>query len=415
MEFGAEFDEDLFGETKSRSANVTRTYNAKICEPMWFKDDVDYEDLAEQVQHYIYQGDLLYYQEKFEEAIHYYEKARARLSPSNIALKRMLQESLARCHMNCARHIEAEILAKEMFEESHYLEQKTSAYNLLVWVYHAAGKTLEEQKAVQQLISLQSSNAVLWMKLANTYFVLARQKGWRNDSDETQVADTFDKMNFKQSASVPRTVGQNMKSNSKDLGKHQYHRKDTESPARCARVPVASRTNGCKEHEGNFDAKTSGQNDSTGEHGTCTVSCNDADTGQVNSDNNERLTSECLQEDLLELWISEQREDTVHDRLCCVGCLLMTRLLLFHIQNTVVSFSKVKHKQLSKEVSDKLEELNLPEKLLQNILHSTKCCLYGNNSDQDSFTDGNHIPNDLEQQTQQHFEQKWFPWLPTVL
>ncbi|XP_002732694.1 uncharacterized protein C8orf76 homolog [Saccoglossus kowalevskii] len=164
------FDEDLFGESTGRCNLVTEDYTAKNCEQMWFISD-DVTSNEEPIQLHLYRGDTYYYKKDYDNALKYYLLAMQLLHANNLSLKRVIQDCVARCYTNLAQYKDAETIAVQLCEDSYYMEQKTAALNLLLSVYHAAGKVKEEQNILQQFITLQPTNPHLWLQLAETYSI----------------------------------------------------------------------------------------------------------------------------------------------------------------------------------------------------------------------------------------------------
>ncbi|KAJ6663156.1 hypothetical protein lerEdw1_010749 [Lerista edwardsae] len=110
LPFGFQFEESVFEggqrERKGR-ASLSQAYRARFCEPEWFCEEAIGEDDAESVNIKKFRGDLAFKQQDFKRALFEYSDCLVLLAPSNIAMRRDVQESRARCLAHLGRYQEA--------------------------------------------------------------------------------------------------------------------------------------------------------------------------------------------------------------------------------------------------------------------------------------------------------------------
>ncbi|XP_069477676.1 uncharacterized protein C8orf76 homolog isoform X2 [Ambystoma mexicanum] len=135
----------------------------------WFCGEISTEDSTEVVTAKKFCGDLAYRQHDFQKALLEYGNCFSLLSSTNIAMRRDVQESQARCLSHLGRHSEALDLAQKLRAGSTNTDHLTTVLNLQVAIYQEAGNVLQVIACLQQLISLHPFNPWHWKTLAEAY------------------------------------------------------------------------------------------------------------------------------------------------------------------------------------------------------------------------------------------------------
>ncbi|XP_074754585.1 uncharacterized protein C8orf76 homolog isoform X2 [Athene noctua] len=149
---GWQFEESLFGPSRERGAGggAEPPCGAKHCEPLWFRSEADGGEGAGGLTVSKFRADWAYRQQEFEKALCEYSNCLLLLPPSNIAMRRDVQEGQARCLSRLGRHKEALDIAEKMGLEN--VEKKITC--------------------LQQLICLHPFNPWYWKLLAEVYMSL---------------------------------------------------------------------------------------------------------------------------------------------------------------------------------------------------------------------------------------------------
>ncbi|XP_068789313.1 uncharacterized protein C8orf76 homolog isoform X2 [Struthio camelus] len=189
LPLGCEFEDSVFAESKERGAGSgdggAPPYSAKRCEPRWFRRETASADDTEVLTANKFQGDLAYREQEFEKALCEYSSCLLLLPPSNIAMRRDVQEGQARCLSQLGRHKEALDIAEKLFA-----------------IYQGLENVEKKITCLQQLIGLHPFNPWYWKLLAEAYMSLLQNLSplfipemKLNQSEETGVSDS----NFKTS------------------------------------------------------------------------------------------------------------------------------------------------------------------------------------------------------------------------
>lgn len=171
LPLGWEFEEAVFSQSRERGAGggAGVPYSAKRCEPRWFCGETSSEEDAEVLTAHKFRADLAYREREFEKALCEYSNCLQRLPPSNIAMRRDVQEGQARCLSQLGRHKEALDIAERMRSGATNTDHLTTALNLQFAIYRDLENVERKIVCLQQLICLHPFNPWYWKSLAEDY------------------------------------------------------------------------------------------------------------------------------------------------------------------------------------------------------------------------------------------------------
>uniref|UniRef100_A0A8D0ENI8 Uncharacterized protein n=1 Tax=Strix occidentalis caurina TaxID=311401 RepID=A0A8D0ENI8_STROC len=171
---GWQFEESLFGPSRERGpgGGAEPPCGAKHCEPLWFRSEADGEEGAGELTVSKFRADWAYRQQEFEKALCEYSNCLLLLPPSNIAMRRDVQEGQARCLSRLGRHKEALDIAEKMRNSATNTDHLTTVLNLQFAVYQGLENVGKKITCLQQLICLHPFNPWYWKLLAEVYMSL---------------------------------------------------------------------------------------------------------------------------------------------------------------------------------------------------------------------------------------------------
>ncbi|XP_060098917.1 uncharacterized protein C8orf76 homolog isoform X2 [Heteronotia binoei] len=175
LPLGFEFEESVFeggGRAQKDPSSLPPAYSARCCEPQWFCAETDFGDDAEIINVKKFRGDLAYSQQDFKKALCEYSSCYALLPPSNIAMRRDVQESRARCLAHLGRHKEALEIAEMLRNGATNTDHLTTILGLQFTIYRTMGHIEKMTGCLQQLISLHPFHSGYWKLLAEAYMSL---------------------------------------------------------------------------------------------------------------------------------------------------------------------------------------------------------------------------------------------------
>ncbi|XP_043922513.1 uncharacterized protein C8orf76-like isoform X2 [Protopterus annectens] len=149
MELLGDFDDSVFAESRERTVMKINGYYAKLCHP--------------------------------KKALSEYSSCLLLVPKSNLAMRRDLQESQARCLCNLNRHKEAFAISQELRNGVTNTDHLTAVLNLESSIYESTDNVKEQIMCLQQLILLHPYNPWIWRKLAVLYLRLL-QTEWTSHS-----------------------------------------------------------------------------------------------------------------------------------------------------------------------------------------------------------------------------------------
>ncbi|XP_053169409.1 uncharacterized protein C8orf76 homolog isoform X2 [Hemicordylus capensis] len=135
----------------------------------WFCEETAGEDYAESVNLKKFRGDLAYKQQEFKKALFEYSGCLALLPLSNIAMRRDVQESQARCLAHLGRCEEALEITEMLQNGATNTDHVTVVLGLKFAIYRTLGHMEEMIGCLQQLISLHPFHPGNWKLLAEAY------------------------------------------------------------------------------------------------------------------------------------------------------------------------------------------------------------------------------------------------------
>ncbi|KFP71756.1 PREDICTED: uncharacterized protein C8orf76-like, partial [Acanthisitta chloris] len=119
------------------------------------------------------------------------------LPPSNIAMRRDVQEGQARCLSRLGRHKEALDIAEKMRNSATNTDHLTTVLNLQFAIYQGLQNVEEKIRCLQQLICLHPFNPWYWKLLAEAYMSLLQNfsplvipEACLSQSEEVGVSDS---------------------------------------------------------------------------------------------------------------------------------------------------------------------------------------------------------------------------------
>uniref|UniRef100_H9GFC9 Chromosome 8 open reading frame 76 n=1 Tax=Anolis carolinensis TaxID=28377 RepID=H9GFC9_ANOCA len=143
----------------------------KIWEP-WFCEETNSEDDAENVNIKKFRGDLAYQRQEFEKALCEYSGCLKLLPSSNLAMRRDVLESQARCLSCLGRHKEALEVAETLRSKATNTDQIAAILCLQLAIYRSLEHTESIIGCLQQLITLHPFHPRHWKLLAEAYMSL---------------------------------------------------------------------------------------------------------------------------------------------------------------------------------------------------------------------------------------------------
>ncbi|XP_029421735.1 uncharacterized protein C8orf76 homolog isoform X2 [Nannospalax galili] len=169
---GGEFEDSVFEERRERLSRPPMPYGAKRCEPQWFYEETESSDDTEVLTLKKFRGDLAYRQQEYEKALQEYLSISEKLSPTNFAMKRDVQEGQARCLVHLGRHVEALEIVTNLENKATNTDHLTTVLYLQLAVCSSLQNLEKTIFCLQKLISLHPLNPWIWHKLAKAYLSL---------------------------------------------------------------------------------------------------------------------------------------------------------------------------------------------------------------------------------------------------
>ncbi|OXB82950.1 UNVERIFIED_CONTAM: hypothetical protein H355_009860 [Colinus virginianus] len=171
---GWEFEEAVFTQSRERTTGGSAgpPYSAKRCEPRWFCAETSGGEDGEALTAHKFRAELAYREREFEKALCEYSNCLQLLPPSNVAMRRDVQEGQARCLSRLGRHQEALDIAERMRNSATNTDHLTSVLNLQFAIYRDLENIDKQIVCLQQLICLHPFNPWYWKSLAEAYLDL---------------------------------------------------------------------------------------------------------------------------------------------------------------------------------------------------------------------------------------------------
>ncbi|XP_058131974.1 uncharacterized protein C8orf76 homolog [Dasypus novemcinctus] len=166
--FGGEFEDSVFEERPERLSRAPASYCAKRCEPQWFNEETGSSDI-DTLTSKKFKGDLAYRRQEYEKALQQYSSISERLSSTNFAMKRDVQEGQARCLAHLGRHVEALEIASNLENKATNTDHLTTVLYLQFAICSSLKNLEKTVFCLQKLISLHPFNPWNWGRLAEAY------------------------------------------------------------------------------------------------------------------------------------------------------------------------------------------------------------------------------------------------------
>ncbi|XP_011359073.1 uncharacterized protein C8orf76 homolog isoform X3 [Pteropus vampyrus] len=170
--FGGEFEDSVFEERRERRPGPSASYRAKRCEPQWFYEETESNDDVEALTIKKFKGDLAYRRQEYQKALQEYSSISEKLPPANLAMKRDVQESQARCLVHLGRHAEALEIAADLENKATNTDHLTTVLYLQFAICSSLQNVEKSIFCLQKLISLHPFNPWNWARLAEAYLNL---------------------------------------------------------------------------------------------------------------------------------------------------------------------------------------------------------------------------------------------------
>ncbi|XP_013909555.1 PREDICTED: uncharacterized protein C8orf76 homolog, partial [Thamnophis sirtalis] len=135
-------------------------------------EQVDCQDDLERINIKKFRGDLAYKKQEFQKALQEYSSCLALVPSSNIAMRRDLKESQARCLAHLGKHEEAMRIAENLKNGATNTDHVTAVLNLQYTIYRLLEDIENVIGCLQKLISLHPFHPQTWNLLAETYLNL---------------------------------------------------------------------------------------------------------------------------------------------------------------------------------------------------------------------------------------------------
>ncbi|XP_027805502.1 uncharacterized protein C8orf76 homolog [Marmota flaviventris] len=169
---GGEFEDSVFEEGPQRRPGPPAPYRAKRCEPQWFYEETESSDDVEVLTIKKFKGDLAYRRQEYQKALQEYSSISEKLSSTNFAMKRDVQEGQARCLAHLGRHMEALEIAANLENKATNTDHLTTVLYLQLAICSGLQNLEKTIFCLQKLISLHPFNPWSWGKLAEAYLNL---------------------------------------------------------------------------------------------------------------------------------------------------------------------------------------------------------------------------------------------------
>ncbi|XP_042321765.1 uncharacterized protein C8orf76 homolog isoform X1 [Sceloporus undulatus] len=180
LPLGAHFEDSVFeggggggnGREPRGLSSLPTNYSARCCEPEWFCEETNSEDDAESVNIKKFRGDLAYKRQEFQKALCEYSGCLKLLPPSNLAMRRDILESQARCLAYLGRDKEALEITETLRNGATNTDHIAAILCLQLAIYCTLKQTERIIVCLQQLITLHPFHPRHWKSLAEAYMSL---------------------------------------------------------------------------------------------------------------------------------------------------------------------------------------------------------------------------------------------------
>uniref|UniRef100_A0A8D2KQ92 Uncharacterized protein n=1 Tax=Varanus komodoensis TaxID=61221 RepID=A0A8D2KQ92_VARKO len=149
----------------------------KLWQCSWFCEETSCEDDAETANVKKFRGDLAYKQQAFKKALCEYSGCLTLLPPSNLAMRRDVQESQARCLAHLGRQMEALEITETLGNGATNTDHVTVVLRLRLAIYRTVGHVAKMIECLHGLIMLHPFHPENWKLLGEAYMRLWQAPG----------------------------------------------------------------------------------------------------------------------------------------------------------------------------------------------------------------------------------------------
>ncbi|XP_054564722.1 uncharacterized protein C8orf76 homolog isoform X2 [Eptesicus fuscus] len=229
---GGEFEDSVFEERRERRPGPPASYRAKLCEPQlstlrtptglactdcsrasappqiqppptaqtlawsapdgdvlhpptslpsWFYGETESSDDVEALTVKKFRGDLAYRRQEYQKALQEYSSISDKLPPTNVAMKRDVQEGQARCLAHLGRHAEALAIATNLEMKATNTDHLTTVLCLQLAICSSSQDVQRTAFCLQRLVSLHPFSPWSWGRLAEAYLAASSASSHRQN------------------------------------------------------------------------------------------------------------------------------------------------------------------------------------------------------------------------------------------
>ncbi|KFO20434.1 hypothetical protein H920_18205 [Fukomys damarensis] len=141
-------------------------------EDSWFDEETESSDDVEVLTVKKFRGDLAYRRQEYQKALQEYSSISEKLSSTNFAMKRDVQEGQARCLAHLGRHTEALEIATNLENKATNTDHLSTVLYLQFAICSSWPNLERTISCLQKLIALHPFDPWTWSKLAEAYLSL---------------------------------------------------------------------------------------------------------------------------------------------------------------------------------------------------------------------------------------------------
>ncbi|EPQ19569.1 hypothetical protein D623_10012477 [Myotis brandtii] len=140
-----------------------------IATNLWFYGETESSDDVEALTIRKFRGDLAYRRQEYQKALQEYSSISEKLPPTNVAMKRDVQEGQARCLAHLGRHAEALAIATNLEMKATNTDHLTTVLCLQLAICSSSQDVQRTTFCLQKLVSLHPFSPWTWGRLAEAY------------------------------------------------------------------------------------------------------------------------------------------------------------------------------------------------------------------------------------------------------
>lgn len=136
---------------------------------LWFYGETESSDDVEALTIKKFRGDLAYRRQEYQKALQEYSSISEKLPPTNVAMKRDVQEGRARCLAHLGRRAEALAIATDLEMKATNTDHLTTVLCLQLAICSSSQDAQRATFCLQKLVSLHPFSPWTWGRLAEAY------------------------------------------------------------------------------------------------------------------------------------------------------------------------------------------------------------------------------------------------------